>query len=181
MSSQLGRRRAWERREERSRQLMRRARRIEVLAIRVLTAVSQRGRGTQAELDAGRALSELLDVERVTMSEVLRLCRDELDRAAVERLTNLARPQSAIGRSSDESPRLLGMTANRDELIHLIEGLPDDQVEVVLADVRRLAKKKPQAEWPPAFFGAGVTKDGRTDIARNVDEYLAEGFGRRHS
>lgn len=34
------------------------------------------------------------------------------------------------------------MTANRDDLIHLIEGLPDDQVEVVLADVRRLSMKK---------------------------------------
>jgi hypothetical protein len=73
------------------------------------------------------------------------------------------------------------MTANRDELIHLIKGLPDDQVEVVLADVRRLASKKPQGEWPPAFFGSGVAKDGRTDIARNVDQCLAEGFGRRRS
>jgi hypothetical protein len=73
------------------------------------------------------------------------------------------------------------MTANRDELIHLIEGLPDDQVEVVLADVRRLASERPRGEWPPAFFGAGVAKDGRSDIARNVDEYLAEGFGSRRS
>lgn len=70
------------------------------------------------------------------------------------------------------------MTANRDELIHLIEGLPEDQVEVVLADVRRLASERSHGEWPPAFFGAGVAKDGRTDIARNVDEYLAEAFGR---
>jgi hypothetical protein len=38
------------------------------------------------------------------------------------------------------------MTANRDELIHLIEGLPDDQVEVVLADVRRLATKTSEGE-----------------------------------
>ena len=181
MSSQLGRRRAWQRREERSRQLMRRARRIEVLVIRVLTAVSQRGRSTQAELDAGRALYELLHVERVSMSEVLRQCRGELDRAEIERLKTIARSQPDVHRSSEESPRLLGMTANRDELIHLIEGLPDDQVEVVLADVRRLASERPRGEWPPAFFGAGVAKDGRSDIARNVDEYLAEGFGRRRS
>jgi hypothetical protein len=73
------------------------------------------------------------------------------------------------------------VTANRDELIHLIEGLPDDQVEVVLADVRRLASERPQGDWPPAFFGAGVSKEGKTDIARNVDSYLAEGFGRRRS
>lgn len=73
------------------------------------------------------------------------------------------------------------LTANRDEFIHLIEGLPDDQVEVVLADVRRPASERSRGEWPPAFFGAGVAKDGRTDIARNVDEYLAEGFGRRRA
>lgn len=96
-------------------------------------------------------------------------------------MTGIASPQSDVRRSSDVSPRLLGMTASRDELIHLIEGLPDDQVEVVLADVRRLASERPRGEWPPAFFGAGVAKGGRTDIARNVDEYLAEGFGRRRS
>ncbi|WP_206051731.1 hypothetical protein [Nocardioides ferulae] len=181
MSSQLGRRRAWARREERSRQLMRRARRIEVLVIRVLTALAQRGRSPHAELDAGRALSELVNVEGVSLAEVVRLFRGELTRAEVERLKTLARPQCDVRRSSAESPRLLGMTANRDELIHLIEGLPDDQVEVVLADVRRLASERPRGEWPPAFFGAGVAKDGRTDIARNVDEYLAEGFGSRRS
>lgn len=73
------------------------------------------------------------------------------------------------------------MTANRDELIHLIEGLPDDQVEVVLADVRRLAMEKPVGEWPPKFFGIGESQDGRTDNARRVDEILAEGFGARRS
>jgi hypothetical protein len=73
------------------------------------------------------------------------------------------------------------MTANRDELIHLIEGLPDDQVEVVLADVRRLTTKHPAGEWPPRFFGIGESKDGRTDNSRRVDEILAEGFGARRS
>ncbi|GAA1501573.1 hypothetical protein GCM10009788_00170 [Nocardioides humi] len=69
------------------------------------------------------------------------------------------------------------MTANRDELIHLIEGLPDDQVDVVLADVRRLTTKRSVGEWPPKFFAIGESKDGRTDNARRVDEILAEGFG----
>ncbi len=73
------------------------------------------------------------------------------------------------------------MTANRDELIQLIEGLPDDQVEAVLADVRRLATKKPVGEWPPKFFGIGESQDGRTDNARRVHEILAEGFGARRS
>lgn len=73
------------------------------------------------------------------------------------------------------------VTANRDELMHLIEGLPDDQVKVVLAGVRRLAAKAPAGEWPPRFFGIGESKDGRTDNARCVDEILAEGFGARRS
>jgi len=72
------------------------------------------------------------------------------------------------------------MSASRDELIHLIDGLPDDQVEVLLQDARRLTAAKPEGAWPPAFFGAGVSKAGRTDIARNIDKYLAEGFGTSH-
>ena len=73
------------------------------------------------------------------------------------------------------------MTANRDELIHLIEGLPDDQVDVVLADVRRRSAESRAGEWPPRFFGIGRSNDGRTDNARRVDEVLAEGFGARRS
>ena len=57
------------------------------------------------------------------------------------------------------------VTANRDELIHLIESLPDDQVEVVLADVRRSTAKHPVGEWPPRFFGIGESNDRRTDNA----------------
>ncbi|MFT4163640.1 MAG: hypothetical protein QM650_00180 [Microlunatus sp.] len=71
------------------------------------------------------------------------------------------------------------MTANRDELIDLIEGLPDDQIEVVLADVRRLTTAAPRGPWPPRFFGVGVSNDGRTDNARRADAILAEGFGAR--
>jgi hypothetical protein len=70
LSSQLGRRRTWERREERSRQLIRRARRIEVLVVRVLNALAQRGRSPHADLDAGHALAELLDGEGVSVAEV---------------------------------------------------------------------------------------------------------------
>lgn len=73
------------------------------------------------------------------------------------------------------------MSANRDELIHLIEGLPDDQVEAVLEDVRRLTTETGGGEWPPRFFGIGESTDGLTDNARRVDEILAEGFGARRS
>jgi hypothetical protein len=50
------------------------------------------------------------------------------------------------------------MTASRDELIRRIEGLPDDQVDVLLADARRLAGEKPKGTWPPRFVG--MIKDG---------------------
>lgn len=79
------------------------------------------------------------------------------------------------------APTLLDMTANRDELIHLIEGLPEDQVEVLLADARRLSTKKQSGEWPPKFFAIGESTDGRTDNARRADEVLASGFGARRS
>jgi hypothetical protein len=59
------------------------------------------------------------------------------------------------------------MTASRDELIHLIEGLPDDQVGVLLADARRLAGEKPKSNWPPKFVG--MIKDGPADGSTAVD------------
>lgn len=94
MSSQLGRRRTWERREDRSRELIRRAQRIEVLVVRVLNALAQRGRSPHADLDAGRALAELLDVEDASVVEVLRWCRGELGRGEIDRLRCLANSQA---------------------------------------------------------------------------------------
>jgi hypothetical protein len=73
------------------------------------------------------------------------------------------------------------MSANRDELLHLIEGMPDDQVDELLSDARRLSSAPRDGEWPPRFFGIGKSNDGRTDNARRVDEILAEGFGARRS
>jgi hypothetical protein len=69
------------------------------------------------------------------------------------------------------------MTANRDELIHLIEGMPDDQVEAMLADARRRAAKKPKGTWPPKF--AGMIKDGPKNGSspEYVDTVLTRGFG----
>ncbi|HEY5853630.1 MAG TPA: hypothetical protein VIW24_06140 [Aldersonia sp.] len=87
----------------------------------------------------------------------------------------------ASPRLSVRLPTLGCMTASRDELIHLIEGLPDDQVKAVLADVRRLTTQPSPGEWPPRFFGVGESNDGRTDNARRVDEILADGFGAQRS
>jgi hypothetical protein len=70
------------------------------------------------------------------------------------------------------------MSAQRHELHELVDALPDDQVVRVLADVRRRVPRSAGASaWPPAFFGMGVDKDGRTDLSERVDELLAEGFG----
>ena len=53
------------------------------------------------------------------------------------------------------------MTANRDELRRLIDNLPDDQVDVVLADVRRLnAELDRPAVAPPT---AAIAEDDCED------------------
>jgi hypothetical protein len=71
----------------------------------------------------------------------------------------------------------LCMTADRSELHHLIDGLPDNQVALVLADVRRLADEKPKGTWPPEFFG--MLEDGPVNGSSPayIDELLSQGFG----
>jgi hypothetical protein len=68
------------------------------------------------------------------------------------------------------------VSAERDELKRLVEELPDERVAAVLAEVRRQSRPKPVEEWPPAWFGA--ISSGRTDLGRNHEDLLAEGFGR---
>lgn len=68
------------------------------------------------------------------------------------------------------------MTADRDELRRLVEELPDEQVPAVLAEARRRARPRPVAAWPPPWFGS--VESGRTDLGRNHEDLLAEGFGR---
>lgn len=71
------------------------------------------------------------------------------------------------------------MTASRDELHHLIDELPDDQVPAVAEELRRRTlPRPPRTQEPFAWVGMGVAKNGRTDNAQRVDEILAEGFGR---
>lgn len=74
------------------------------------------------------------------------------------------------------------MSELRNELHHLIDSLPDEQVEQVLSDVRR--RTEPRSAAPDSAFawiGAGVAKNGRTDNAARIDELLAEGFGHDRS
>jgi hypothetical protein len=68
------------------------------------------------------------------------------------------------------------VSAERDELRRLVEGLPDDRLPAVLAEARRQAKPEAETPWPPSWFGSIVTD--RTDIGRRHDDLLAEGFGR---
>lgn len=69
------------------------------------------------------------------------------------------------------------MTANRDELIHLIEGMPDDQVDALLADARRFAVAVARGAWPPALVG--MIKNGPPDGSspEYLDQVSAQGFG----
>jgi hypothetical protein len=53
-----------------------------------------------------------------------------------------------------------------------------DQVAGATVDLRRrLQSAQRKRRWPPAFFGMGIDKHGRTDISEKVDEILAVGFG----
>ncbi len=69
------------------------------------------------------------------------------------------------------------MSESRDELHQLIDSLPDEQVEQVLSDVqRRTQPRQVPSDKAFAWIGAGVAKDGVTDLSTNP-KYL-EGFGR---
>jgi hypothetical protein len=68
------------------------------------------------------------------------------------------------------------MSAERDELLRLVQDLSEDQVPHALAEVRRHLRPTKDRPWPPAFF-ASAPGDG-TRIADHADELLREGFGR---
>lgn len=71
------------------------------------------------------------------------------------------------------------MSEQRDELHHLIDSLPEEQVEQMLADVRRrTGPRVAPGEKAFAWIAMGPANNGRTDNATRIDELLAEGFGR---
>ena len=70
----------------------------------------------------------------------------------------------------------MGVSAERDELRRLVEQLPDDRVQAVLAEARRQSGSVSAGQWPPSWFGSFAS--GRSDLGRNHDDLLAEGFGR---
>jgi hypothetical protein len=71
----------------------------------------------------------------------------------------------------------VGVSAERDELRRLIEQLPDDRVQAVLAEARRQSGSAAVGEWPPPWFGSFAS--GRSDLGSEHDDLLAEGFGPR--
>lgn len=92
-----------------------------------------------------------------------------------------------VDRSVDRHPRataatrdrlatLVPMSAERDELKRLVEELPDERVNAVLAQVRRQQEPQAEADWPPPWFASFAS--GRHDLGSNHDDLLAEGFGR---
>ncbi len=68
------------------------------------------------------------------------------------------------------------MSAQREELLRLVEELPEEEVPSVLADVQRHLHAVKDRSWPPAWFGAGQGK--ATDTAARSEEMLDDGFGR---
>lgn len=68
------------------------------------------------------------------------------------------------------------MSVQREELLRLVEQLPEEEVSAVLDDVRRHLHPVQDRPWPPAWFGAG---EGRTDdVAARSEDLLEDGFGR---
>jgi hypothetical protein len=68
------------------------------------------------------------------------------------------------------------MSVQREELLRLVEELPEEEVSAVLDDVRRHLRVVREGPWPPAWFGAG---EGRTDdVAARSEDLLEDGFGR---
>lgn len=79
-------------------ELLDRAKRIEGLAVEVVTAIGERDAVIEAtEVRAGRALEQMISVEGVAVAEAVEWCGSHLDTQAVRRLRRLASP--AVGYS----------------------------------------------------------------------------------
>jgi hypothetical protein len=68
------------------------------------------------------------------------------------------------------------MSTQREELLRLVQELPEEEVPAVIDDVRRHLRVVQKRPWPPAWFGAG---QGRTtEVAARSEKLLEDGFGR---
>jgi hypothetical protein len=68
------------------------------------------------------------------------------------------------------------MSAQREELLRLVEQVPEEEVPAVLDDVRRHLRAISERPWPPSWFGAG--EGSADDIAARSEDLLGDGFGR---
>jgi hypothetical protein len=68
------------------------------------------------------------------------------------------------------------VSVQREELLRLVEELPEEEVPAVLNDVRRHLHAVSEDAWPPAWFGAGEGR--KTDVAARSEDLLDDGFGR---
>jgi hypothetical protein len=64
------------------------------------------------------------------------------------------------------------MTAERHELHELVDELPEDQVAVVLADVRRRLARPANKGRAPEFYGIVEGSDLSKDLATSTEHYL---------
>ena len=68
------------------------------------------------------------------------------------------------------------MSAQRGELLRLVEELPETEVPAVLDDVRHHLHAVKNKSWPPAWFAAG--QGSASDVAARSEDLLDDGFGR---
>jgi hypothetical protein len=68
------------------------------------------------------------------------------------------------------------MSAQREELQHLVDELSDEEVPTALALLRARAGRA-GGTWPPGWFGAGQARE--PDISERVDEILRGELGLR--
>ncbi|MGH3273322.1 MAG: hypothetical protein ACRDNZ_03235 [Streptosporangiaceae bacterium] len=67
------------------------------------------------------------------------------------------------------------MSVQREDLLRLVEELPEDEVPAVLDDVRRHLRAVQGQSWPPSWFGAA--ESATTNVAARSEDLL-DGFGR---
>ena len=67
------------------------------------------------------------------------------------------------------------MSVQREELLRLVEELPEEEVPAVLDDVRRHLRSVRERPWPPAWFGAG--EGSSDDVAARSEGLLLDRFG----
>ena len=67
------------------------------------------------------------------------------------------------------------MSVQREELLRLVEELPEEEVPAVLDDVRRHLRSVRERPWPPAWFGAG--EGSSDDVTARSEDLLMDGFG----